>query len=254
VQVRHRAGATVSLTFDNLGEVADLERGQWPADAPLGRHASVTRTLPRILSLLDEVGLKATFFVEGLNAELYPDALRELDAAGHEVALHGWQHERWSELVPATERGSLERGVRALDSLGLRPAGFRPPGGELTAASVALLREYGFEYCSPVGTEVELRDGLVLLPFRWELIDAFHYLPHFASLRGSDDVLPPSRLRASLESALDGGGFLALLFHPFLLDSDERFAVLRWVLERVRERGLWCAPCREVARTSTAAG
>jgi peptidoglycan/xylan/chitin deacetylase (PgdA/CDA1 family) len=254
VQVQHRAGATVSLTFDNLGEVADLERGQWPADAPLGRHASVTRTLPRILSLLDEVGLRATFFVEGLNAELYPAALRELDAAGHEVAFHGWQHERWSELDPATERASLERGVSALDSLGLRPVGFRPPGGELTEVSLGLLREYGFEYCSPVGTEVELRDGLVVLPFRWGLIDAFHYLPHFASLRGSDDVLPPSRLRASLESALDGGGFLALLFHPFLLEFEERFAVLRWVLERVRERGLWCAPCREVARTSTAAG
>ena len=42
----------ITLTFDNLGEVADLERGRWPADAPLGRHASVTRTLPRILALL----------------------------------------------------------------------------------------------------------------------------------------------------------------------------------------------------------
>ena len=37
VHVRHRAGPTVSLTFDNLGEVTDLERGEWPADAPLGR-------------------------------------------------------------------------------------------------------------------------------------------------------------------------------------------------------------------------
>jgi peptidoglycan/xylan/chitin deacetylase (PgdA/CDA1 family) len=250
VQVRHIAGPTVSLTFDNLGEVADLERGQWPADAPLGRHASVTRTLPRILSLLASVDLRATFFVEGLNAELYPDALREIDAAGHEVALHGWQHERWADLDPAAERESLERGVSALDALGLRPVGFRPPGGELTEASLGLLREYGFEYCSPVGTEVEMRDGLVVLPFRWELIDAFHYLPHFASLRGTDEVLPPSRLRAALESALDGDGFVALLFHPFLLEDEERFALLRWAVERVRSS----APCRDVARKSTAAG
>ena len=81
MQVRHRAGTTVILTFDNLGEVADLERGRWPADAPLGRHASVTRTLPRILSLLEDAGVRATFFVEGLNAELYPDALTEIAAA-----------------------------------------------------------------------------------------------------------------------------------------------------------------------------
>jgi peptidoglycan/xylan/chitin deacetylase (PgdA/CDA1 family) len=251
VQVRHRAGAAVSLTFDNLGEVADLERGQWPADAPLGRHASVTRTLPRVLALLDAVDVRATFFVEGLNAELYPDALRSIDDAGHEVAFHGWQHERWADLSPDAERASLERGVSALDGLGLRPVGFRPPGGELTPASLGLLREYGFEYCSPVGTELEMRDGIVLLPFRWELIDAFHYLPHFASLRGTDEVLPPSRLRASLESALDGDGFVALLFHPFLLEDEERFDVLRWAVERVRERS---APCREVARSFTAAG
>jgi peptidoglycan/xylan/chitin deacetylase (PgdA/CDA1 family) len=255
VQVRHRAGAPVSLTFDNLGEVADLERGQWPADAPLGRHASVTRTLPRVLGLLAAVGLRATFFVEGLNAELYPDALREIDAAGHEVALHGWQHERWADLAPDAERSSLERGVIALDALGLRPAGFRPPGGELTGASLALLREYGFEYCSPVGTAVESRDGIVLLPFRWELIDAFHYLPHFGGLRerfvGSGEPLSPSRLRAALDSAFGEPGFLALLFHPFLLEHEERFDVLRWAVERVRDR---CAPCREVARAFTAAG
>jgi peptidoglycan/xylan/chitin deacetylase (PgdA/CDA1 family) len=251
VQVRHRAGPTVSLTFDNLGEVADLERGRWPANAPLGRHASVTQTLPRVLALLGEAGVRATFFVEGLNAELYPDALRSIDEAGHEVAFHGWQHERWADLDPAEERESFERGVTALDALGLRPVGFRPPGGELTPATPGLLREFGFEYCSPLGTLVEMRDGIVLLPFRWELVDALYYLPHFAPLRGRPEPLPPSHLRAALDEALDEDGFVALLFHPFLLQELERFEVLRWALERVRSRS---ATCREVARAQTAAG
>jgi peptidoglycan/xylan/chitin deacetylase (PgdA/CDA1 family) len=244
----------ISVTFDNLGEVADLERGRWPADAPLGRHASVTRTLPRILELLDELGLRATFFVEGLNTELYPETLRELDAAGHEVAYHGWRHERWADLDPAAERESLERGVRAMDGLGLRPTGFRPPGGELTPATLALLRAHGFSYCSPAGDAVDRRDGVVVLPFRWPLVDAFHYLPHFGSLRerylGTDEVLPPSRLRAEVDAALGGGGYLALVFHPFLLESEERFTVLRGTLERVRalvdEGATGCAPCRDV--------
>jgi peptidoglycan/xylan/chitin deacetylase (PgdA/CDA1 family) len=173
--------------------------------------------------------LRATSFVEGLNAELYPDALRSIADAGHEVAFHGWQHERWSELSPDEERESFERGVTALDALGLRPVGFRPPGGELTDATLGLLREYGFEYCSPLGTEVETRDGILLLPFRWELVDALYYLQHFASLRGTEEILPPSRLREAIEARRDS----VLIFHPFLLEDDERFEVLRWAASRV---------------------
>ena len=240
----------ISVTFDNLGEVTALARGQWPAGEPLGRHFSVTRALPRILALLDEVALRATFFVEGLNAELYPDTLRELAAAGHEVAYHGWRHEPWSGLDPATERELLERGVERLGALGLRPVGFRPPGGELTDASPALLRELGFTYCSPVKPP---RDGIVALPFRWEHVDALYYLPHFANLRGAHDVLPPARLAAAIARALEEAqrGFVALVFHPFLAEPEERFTVLRDALLRIRalvdEGALACAPCRDAA-------
>jgi peptidoglycan/xylan/chitin deacetylase (PgdA/CDA1 family) len=243
VQVRHHAGPAVGLTFDNLGEVADLHRGRWPADAPLGRHASVTRTLPRVLLLLAEAGVRATFFVEGLNAELYPEALTEIAAAGHEVGFHGWQHEQWSSLDADSERASLEQGVTALDALGLRPVGFRPPGGALTPSSLALLHEYGFDYCSPEGTEVEVDDGLVVLPFRWEHVDAFYYLPSFAGLRGGDEPLPPARLR----DAIAGDDYVTLIFHPFLLEDAERFEVLRWAVEQVSGRS---APCRELAQAS----
>jgi peptidoglycan/xylan/chitin deacetylase (PgdA/CDA1 family) len=214
------------ITFDNLGEVSELERGQWPAGKPLGRHFSVTRSLPRILALLDEVGLRATFFVEGLNAELYPDTLRELGAAGHEVAYHGWQHEPWAGLDPAAERESLERGVAAMDALGVRPVGFRPPGGALTPATPGLLRELGFTYVSPEADAAEPLDGLDVRPFRWPLVDALYYLPHFADLRerylGTREAQPPERLRAAIAAAPDE----LLVFHPFLLDDDERFAVL----------------------------
>ena len=131
VHVRHRAGPTVSLTFDNLGEVADLERGRWPADAPLGRHASVTRTLPRMLELLAAAEVRATFFVEGLNAELYPDALRSIADAGHEVAFHGWQHEQWADLSP--QRGA--RVVRARRDRSGRRSGSGPSASGRRAAS-----------------------------------------------------------------------------------------------------------------------
>jgi peptidoglycan/xylan/chitin deacetylase (PgdA/CDA1 family) len=246
---------TVAVTFDNLGEAAELERGQWPEGEPLGRHFSVCEALPRLLEALREAGLHATFFVEGLNAELYPETLRELDAAGHEVACHGWRHEPWSELDPAEERERLERSVRGMGELGLRPVGFRPPGGELGPASLGTLRELGFRYCSPVGSEVETRGAIALVPFRWEHIDAFHYLPSFAALRerltGSGEVLPPAALRSAVLGALDevarGGGHLTLIFHPFLADTQERLDVIRATLQRIRDLGIRPVRGREVA-------
>lgn len=254
---RHRAA--VAITFDNLGEASELERGEWPAERPLGEHDSVTSDLPRVLDLLSSISLPATFFVEGVNAELYPEALLSIAAAGHEVALHGWRHEAWAELGAEAERDLLARGVGALAELGLRPVGFRPPGGVLAPSSFRALGEGGFTYCSPAGHDAAVSAGLAVLPFRWEFIDAFHYLPHFAprrqALLGAPDALSPTSLRATLDRALHDatsrGALLVTIFHPFLVDSDERLGAVRAILDGVRalvdEGAAWCAPMHEIA-------
>ena len=64
--------AAVSLTFDNLGEAAEIELGLRGADEPRGGHWSVVCALPVVLEELAGVELPATFFVEGINAEIYP--------------------------------------------------------------------------------------------------------------------------------------------------------------------------------------
>jgi peptidoglycan/xylan/chitin deacetylase (PgdA/CDA1 family) len=252
----HRAA--VSVTFDNLGEAADLERGLWPEDEPLGRHFSVKRTLPRILDTLEELGLRATFFVEGLNAALYPDALVEIANSGHELGYHGWRHEYWPNLSASKEARALERGVHKMHELGVRPRGFRPPGGRLTPSSPALLENLGFTHCSPAGRGIGFLGNLVVLPFEWRLIDAYYYLPRFGGLRetatGSSEPLSPFRFRETLSSALQGvvrdGGHLTLLFHPFLEEQEDRFEIMRGALEELwdlAEGGLiWCAPYRDV--------
>ena len=111
----------VAVTFDNLGEASKIEQGAWPADRPRGRHPSVVRALPRALALLDDVGVLATFFVEGINAELYPNALGSILDRGHELACHAWCHEDWGALEPAV----LTRATQVLRALG-PVEGFRP--------------------------------------------------------------------------------------------------------------------------------
>ena len=251
--------AAVSVTFDNLGEAADLERGLWPESEPLGRHFSVKRMLPRILGMLEERGLRATFFVEGLNAELYPEALLEIANSGNELGYHGWRHEYWPNLSPSKEAHLLEWGIHKMRELGVRPRGFRPPGGRLTPSSPQLLEDLGFTHCSPAGRGIGLLGNVVVLPFEWQLIDAYYYLPRFGSLRetttGSSEPLSPSHFQEALSSALQGvvrnSGHLTLLFHPFLEGLEDRFEVMRGALEVLRdlaeERLVWCAPYQDVA-------
>ncbi len=211
------------MTFDNLGEAAQLELGMWPAEVPEGQHFTVVDVLPRLLDLLATRRVRATFFVEGLNAEMYPQALRTIVAAGHEVAVHAWRHEEWVALDAESEVVLLERATNAMRSIGIEPSGFRPPGGGLTGRTLELLGEHGYSYVSPAGEREGMREGLAVLPFRWPLVDAYSYLPQFAGLRerygNGPDPHTPEEMReemiAALKSHSEQGGHLTLLFHPF---------------------------------------
>lgn len=234
------ATAAVSITFDNLGEAAELELGIWPKDQPLGQHFSVHEALPRLLDTLSSQSVRATFFIEGLNAEVYPETLRDLTERGHEVALHAWRHEHWANLDRNAESRLLVRATRAMRAAGLAPVGFRPPGGGLTANTGELLAAHGYRYASPAGDREGIDDGLSILPFRWSLVDAFAFMPQFAGLRerfsGSAEAIPPDEMSraicASLTEHASTGGHLALLFHPFALAAtgDPAWAALEQVL------------------------
>lgn len=253
-----RRGA-VSVTFDNLGEAAEIEQGLWPPERPVGAHPSVTDGLPWVLRLLEDLGLRATFFVEGLNAETYPEAVASIPAAGHEVAYHAWRHEVWAGLDPEQERRNLARGLEAFGTLGIEPRGFRPPGGGLNPSSPTLLEALGFRYCSPEGESAGAAGGVAVLPFRWPLVDAYYLYGPLGGLREEHgdprDPLPvsslPERVLPALELLAGEGGHLCLLFHPFLLLTEERRVALRDVLEEVRRLDaagdVWCTPCGEVA-------
>lgn len=246
----------LSLTFDNLGEAAELEMGALPADAALGEHSTATETVPSLLDRLAERELSATFFVEGLNAELYPDLLREISARGHEVAYHAWRHEQWDELSSAGQGENLARGVAAFERIGLGISGLRPPGGRLGPGGLDVLRQAGLRYCSPAGAGAGEDGGVALLPFQWRHLDASCVLPPLASAReqmtGSPDPVEPADFLASLLRAIDdlvsGGGYLAIVLHPFMLAwlGDEHLAVLLDRLAASQDQ-LRIARCDEVA-------
>jgi len=256
-EARHRwpdgARAAVALTFDNLGEAAEQELGM---PTPTGGHYSVTTALPIVLADLAEAGVRATFFVEGVNAHTYPQALRSIVDAGHECAYHAWRHEDWSRLSDAEERENLASGLQAMRACGLQPAGFRPPGGLLGDKTLELLEARGLAYCSPAGAGAGI-DGVVLLPFAWPSVDAYHLLPQFAALRshidGSGDPGSPEQVAETLVAAIDdavaGGALATLVLHTWLIEAerDAVRAVLGHLRARVGRDEVWLAPCEEIA-------
>jgi peptidoglycan/xylan/chitin deacetylase (PgdA/CDA1 family) len=252
------------LTCDNLGEASSLQRGTWDPHTPLGRDPSVTTALPRLLDALDDRQLTATFFVEGVNAELNPRALGEIVDRGHELGAHGWRHEQWGELspVPHHERELLERATRALADSGLTVSGFRPPGGTLTGQTLGLLRELGYEWCSPAaldpgGGPPFVEHDLRVVPFAWELVDAYHLMERFTDLRvrHGDRAQPLGAAAAGArlaEALRSGEGVQTMVLHAFLMLDAAWWEQVRELLEllaQLRRSGeAWIVAGGEFAR------
>jgi peptidoglycan/xylan/chitin deacetylase (PgdA/CDA1 family) len=256
------ARGALSLSFDNLGEAAEIELGAFPAEAPLGEHFTATRVLPAVLSELMLRNLRATFFVEGLNAELYPVELFSIHLQNHELAFHAWRHEQWGNLSAEEQADNLARGIAAFRGLGggagVELAGLRPPGGQLGGGGLGLLREAGLRYCSPAGESAGVEDGIALLPFQWQHVDAACVLPPLAPVReriaGSPDPLGPDAFLAHLEGEIERlsreGGFATIVLHLFMLDwlGGDHFGALLDRLREAKSQGdLWVGPCGRVA-------
>lgn len=91
-----------------------------------GPHPGYTE---KILKVLDQYGIKATFFVIGQNAEYYKEALDKVIAGGHQVGSHTYSHKHIRTQSQQELERELERNRELLSSFGIVPTIFRPPEG-----------------------------------------------------------------------------------------------------------------------------
>jgi peptidoglycan-N-acetylglucosamine deacetylase len=212
--------------------------------------------VPLILDLLDRHNLKATFFVPGRVAERYPDRVRAILAAGHEVGHHGYTHRSPSKLTVAEETVELDRALAVLRSLGADPVGYRSPSWDFSPDTLRLLDERGFAYSSNLMDDLRAyrhaNRRLVELPIQWLLDDA----PHF----WFDDVTnwtkrisAPSEVWEIWTSEFDGyhrygDAAFILTMHPQIIGRPSRIALLdRFIRYVTTTPGVWIATCREIA-------
>lgn len=104
------------------------------------------RYTPQILDILDEFGIKATFFVVGVNAENYPDSMESIIKRGHEIGNHTYYHPHVSCLDSNTLRREVEQCESAVFGLtDYKTKLFRPPEGMIDADVRSVLRSLDYK-------------------------------------------------------------------------------------------------------------
>jgi peptidoglycan-N-acetylglucosamine deacetylase len=246
---RGDSAALAVLSFDVDAESAILAQGRRYADhAMVMTHQAYGPQVgvPRLLELLDDFGIKATFFVPGLTADRYPQAVELIAAADHEIGHHSYSHRSPVDLGQAGEREDFERALAALDRLGVRPRGHRSALWEASWDTPALVAEYGLEYDSTLMDDdrpylLETEHGAIAeLPPHWSLDDweQYAYLPRPPI---GVNIESPTKVLDLWKNELDAmrrhGCLFLLTSHPFLSGRPGRVETLRRLVEHALDCG-----------------
>jgi len=117
-----------------------------PNDIQRGMFAGEVGT-PRLLRLFDRFGVATSWFVPGHSVETFPDQMRDVVAAGHEIGAHGYAHENPAAMTPEQEEAVLLRSIELIEKLtGRRPQGYVAPWWEMSQCTASLLVDHGFSY------------------------------------------------------------------------------------------------------------
>tara|TARA_Y100000815_G_scaffold31256_1_gene26092 strand:+ start:602 stop:1435 length:834 start_codon:yes stop_codon:yes gene_type:complete len=253
------ARCAVMLTFDfdaeTLWTSRDARNWNRPGVLSQGRYGA-RMGVPKLLEMLSEEGLPATFFIPGWTVENHRDRVDMILREGHEIGHHSYSH-KWVSDDPAAEAEEFEKGLAALAAAGVVPKGFRSPAGEVSAGLLATQARHGLLYDSSLMDDVSpyrhvLEDGSkgpVELPWHWSLDDAPFALFSVASPR---PMFPNSHVleiwKAEFREIYRWGGLFDLVMHPQITGRPSRIAMLREMVGFIRTfPGVWFATGAEVA-------
>jgi len=117
-----------------------------PSDIQRGMFSGEVGT-PRLLKLFDKRGLKTSWFIPGHSLETFPEQMKMVADAGHEIGAHGYSHENPIALTPKQEEDVLTRCIDVIERVsGKKPRGYVAPWWEMSAVTADLLLKHGFRY------------------------------------------------------------------------------------------------------------
>ena len=207
-------------------------------DAPISER--VVKNVDRILAMLDECGVKGSFFVQGRVAETFPNLVASLVDEGHEVQAHGYSHRPLSAMSRAELRDELERAKKTVeDAAGTPVTAFRAQDFSISASNL-----WAFETLADVGFEID--SSIFPMRTRHYGIAGWPLEPHYdRRRRGRPDsrgagrdlvargirlpvagggyfrVLPRRVIESGLRSIAAAGRPAIVYCHPYEFNSDE---------------------------------
>ncbi|MEV5961033.1 polysaccharide deacetylase [Kribbella sp. NPDC051952] len=257
------AQAVVTLTFDVDAETPILAAGRRYADHLMTMSHQAYGPdvgVPRILELLAELGVPATFFVPGWVAEQRPGLAATIVEHGHEVAHHSYSHRAPTTLSAAEERADFERALDVFVAQGIEIRGHRAALWDATRVTLELIAEHGLAYDSSLMGDdrpylLEVADrSIAELPVHWSLDDweQYAYLP---SPQIGSVIESPRKVLEMWTAELDAMRHYRCLFnlclHPFLSGRPSRLLALRSLIEYAQASGgIGFARCRDLAEAA----
>lgn len=213
----------MTIDVEDYFHVAAFKDVISPADWDQWQPRVVDNTR-RILRLFDEAQVRGTFFVLGWVAERYPQLVREIDSAGHEIASHGYSHQLVFEQSLAVFREESQRSKQLLEDItGKAVLGYRAASYSITRKSLwalDVLAELGFRWDSSIFPVHHDTYGMVGSPEQpYQLVT-----PGGAEL--IEFPLTTARIAGFPVPAAGGGYF-----------RQYPYALSRWLLERASDNG-----------------
>jgi polysaccharide deacetylase family protein (PEP-CTERM system associated) len=187
-------------------DVEDWYQSCLDYDAPITER--VVRNVHRILSVLDECGIKGSFFVQGKVAETFPKLVSSLVAEGHEVQSHGYSHRPLFAMSKRELRDELERAKKTVeDAAGTPVTAFRAQDFSIQAGNL-----WAFELLADIGFEID--SSIFPMRSRHYGIADWRLEPHYVAVDGTQRVLEvPVAIWAlgPVRVPVAGGGYFRLL-------------------------------------------
>jgi peptidoglycan-N-acetylglucosamine deacetylase len=246
----------VLLSFDVDNETIAWWEGE-PSISDLSRGEYGSRVaLHRIVNLLEKYDVPATFFIPALSLHLAPKMAEEIKRLPrHEFGVHGWIHERNTEIPEDTEREMIINAITMLTDLtGEKPVGYRAPSWNFSAATAQIIQDMNFLYESSMMSDDRPYEllvegnptGIIELPVEWIMDDAPLLNPRGNRYSSPREFLQV--LKDEFDVAYEEGTMFLLTMHPHYIGHRSRIVVLKELIRYIQSReNVWFATHQEAA-------